>query len=178
MKWIVLYKSNTGFTRKYAQWISEELECDIKSIDDLDLGSVSDYTGLIFGGFLHARRISGLNKVRGIFSHFPHDKIILFASGASPETEDVIKAIRESNLAADEKNINVFYFHGGYDHNKVRGFDKIIMNLMRIWLERKKKKGGELTYDQAGMLGLFDKPMDFTDKEKIKDLVGLAGSIE
>ncbi|MFB0917777.1 MAG: flavodoxin domain-containing protein [Clostridiaceae bacterium] len=178
MKWIVLYKSNTGFTKKYAEWISGELNCDIKSIDEFDFNSVKNYDGLIFGGFLHARGISGLKKVKGIFSQFNHNNIILFASGASPESEDVLKVIRQSNLSADEKDINVFYFHGGYDHNKVKGLDKFVMNLMRIGLEHKKKKGSTLTYDQDGMLGLFDNPMDFTDKEKIKDLVGLAKSIE
>ena len=29
MKIIVIYKSKTGFTKRYAEWIAEELKCDI-----------------------------------------------------------------------------------------------------------------------------------------------------
>ena len=33
-KIIVLYKSKTGFSKKYAHWIAETLNCDIASLDN------------------------------------------------------------------------------------------------------------------------------------------------
>ncbi len=30
MKTIVVYKSKYGYTKRYAEWIAEELSCDIK----------------------------------------------------------------------------------------------------------------------------------------------------
>lgn len=30
MKTIIIYKSKSGYTKKYALWIAEELICDIK----------------------------------------------------------------------------------------------------------------------------------------------------
>lgn len=30
MRILLIYKSKTGFTEKYANWITEELKCDIR----------------------------------------------------------------------------------------------------------------------------------------------------
>ena len=40
MKTVVVYRSKTGYTRKYAEWIAEELGCDIK-----ENAKLSDITG-------------------------------------------------------------------------------------------------------------------------------------
>lgn len=37
MKTIVIYKSKTGFVRKYAEWISEELSADIYDVSDVNI---------------------------------------------------------------------------------------------------------------------------------------------
>ena len=39
MKTVVIYKSRTGFTKKYAEWISEELSADI-----FDVSKVTTYS--------------------------------------------------------------------------------------------------------------------------------------
>lgn len=36
-KTVVIYKSKTGFAKKYAQWISEELHCDLMENNGLKL---------------------------------------------------------------------------------------------------------------------------------------------
>ena len=35
MKKLVVFKSSTGFTKKYAEWIAEELKCEAKSIKEI-----------------------------------------------------------------------------------------------------------------------------------------------
>ena len=61
MKSIVIYKSQTGFTKKYAEWISQEsgAECmDIKRAKKIRL---SDYDAVIYGGWCMAGSITNLD---------------------------------------------------------------------------------------------------------------------
>ena len=37
MKILLIYKSKTGFTEKYARWISEEINCDVENISNLKI---------------------------------------------------------------------------------------------------------------------------------------------
>ena len=49
---IVLYKSEYGFTKQYAQWIAEELKCDCLEISAFNFDT--DFKTIIFGGGLYA----------------------------------------------------------------------------------------------------------------------------
>ncbi len=40
MKTIVIYKSATGFTKKYAQWIAEALSADLFAVADVTVEKV------------------------------------------------------------------------------------------------------------------------------------------
>lgn len=43
MRIIVIYKSKTGFTKRYAEWIAEELKCDILDYKNLSRLSIAEY---------------------------------------------------------------------------------------------------------------------------------------
>ena len=59
-KGIVIFKGSTGFTQKYAQWIAEELNCDIVDWSNRKKIKFSDYETVIFGGRCYASSIDGL----------------------------------------------------------------------------------------------------------------------
>ena len=40
---IVLYKSSTGFSQKYAEWIAEELSCKELSIKDIIINELINF---------------------------------------------------------------------------------------------------------------------------------------
>ncbi len=59
---LVTYKSVTGFTRRYAKWIAEELDCAIMELKDVSARTMSEYNTVIFGGRFHAGLVDGLKK--------------------------------------------------------------------------------------------------------------------
>ena len=69
MKGIIIYKSRTGFTKRYAQWISEELKYDIESYQDIRKDSIDQYDLVIYGGNLYAGKIDGLAKIKDLLSY-------------------------------------------------------------------------------------------------------------
>ena len=63
MRTVVIYKSKTGFTKKYAKWISEELSSDIFDISKVTANMLTAYDTVIYGGGLYAMGISGVKLI-------------------------------------------------------------------------------------------------------------------
>ena len=64
MKILVTYKSKTGFTKKYAEWIAEELGCGAKDIKTITPKNVAEYDLVIHGGWIFGGIISGYKKIK------------------------------------------------------------------------------------------------------------------
>lgn len=173
MKTLVLYKTGSGFTKKYAEWIAEELSSDIFDVSVFDAKKLSDYDNIIYGGSLHASGILGIKFITKNFDKLKGKKVVVFATGASPVREQVINQVTDKNFTQDQqKQIKFFYLRGGFDFNKLKFFDKVIMTLFKWVIQRKK----ELTPDEKGMLEAYNKPMDFTRKEDIEQIVSYINS--
>ena len=82
-KSIVVYKSKTGFTEKYAQWIADDLHCDAVCLEKFSISEVARYDALIFGGGIHAGKINGIRFIRNNLPLFAGKKMIVFATGAT-----------------------------------------------------------------------------------------------
>ena len=54
MKTIVVYKSKSGYTRTYAEWIAQEMGCDIR--ENAELSDIIGYDTIICGRFKSRQR--------------------------------------------------------------------------------------------------------------------------
>lgn len=172
MKTLVIYSSKTGFVRKYAEWIAEELRADLFPADRTHKSIFRSYDTIIYGGGLYAGGINGIGLIKKSLSELEGKKVIVYASGASPWSEKVLNEVRDKNFTAEEqKKIKFFYLRGGFDLTKLGFFDKFLMKLLKMKIMSKKKKGIPLDGDEVGMLNAMENPVDFTKKENIKELV-------
>jgi len=168
MKTIVIYKSKTGFTKKYADWISEELSADIYEISNVTIDKLTDYETIICGGGLYAGGINGVKLITKNIDKLKDKNIIVFATGASPEREEVISEVRNRNFTPkQQESIKFFYLRGGFDYKKLKFIDKMLMILLKFILKSKKN----LTPDERGMLEAYNTPVDFTRKENIEEII-------
>lgn len=84
-KTLIIYKSETGFTQKYAKWLSNELSCDICDFKNFSKDKIDNYNILIYGGGIYAGQINGFKDFQNMV---PIDKkLILFMTGATPLDE-------------------------------------------------------------------------------------------
>ena len=60
MKTIIIYNSQTGFTKRYAQWIAEETGADCLALSDAKKTDFTEYEAIIFGSWACAGGISKL----------------------------------------------------------------------------------------------------------------------
>ena len=171
MNSIVVYSSKTGFVRKYAKWIAEELSTEAIPSDDVDIKDLMKYDTIIYGGSLYAVGIIGIKLIKKNLDKLRDKNLIVFATGASPSREEIIDEVRDKNFTKEEQRyIEFFYLRGGFDYDKLSMKDKMLMTLMKKRLEKKK----ELTEDEKGLLEAYEEPVDFTDRGNIKELVNMA----
>lgn len=175
MKAVVIYKSKTGFTRKYAEWIAEDLSADIFDVSKVNINMVTAYDTIIYGGSLHAVGITGVKFITQNIDKLKDKKIVVFATGASVSKEDVINEVRDKNFTTEQqKYIKFFYLRGGFNYSQLNLFDKLLMTLLKLKI--KSKKTEELTTDEIGMLAAYDKPVNFTRKEYIDQIINYVTS--
>lgn len=175
MKNIVIYKSKTGFTKKYAEWIAEDLSADIFEVSKVTMSILTSYDNIIYGGSLYAGGIIGIKLIKENINKLKDKKVVVFATGASPLREDVINEVRNKNFTKEQQEeIMFFYLRGGFNYSKLNPFDKFLMILLKWKIKSKKEE--ELTNDEIGMLTAYDKPVDFTMKKNIEGIITYVNS--
>ena len=169
MKTIVIYKSKTEFTKRYAQWIAEELKCDIISYERVSEASLTEYDRVIYGGGIYAGKIGGLKNIKTLLASKPNTKFIVFTTGATPmEAEDVISTTWKANFTEEElKKVPHFYMQSGLSYEKMGFFDRMMMKAFSKMLSKKENKTSEETGTQLAIT----KSHDISSREYIKPLV-------
>lgn len=170
MQTVVIYKSKTGFAKKYAEWIAEELAADIFDVSNVTTNMLTAYDTVIYGGGLYAGGINGVKYITKNFDTLKDKRVVVFATGVSPSREAVISEVRDKNFTLEQqKQIQFFYLRGGFNFSKLKPFDKVIMLLLKWKIKMKSEK--ELTPDERGMLASYDKLVDFTRKQNIEKII-------
>lgn len=174
MKTIVVYRSKSGFVKKYADWIAEELSADIYEASKASIDMLTGYDTIIYGGGLYAVGINGVKLITKNMDKLKDKNLIVFTSGASPYREEIVVEVKNKNFTLDEqKYINFFYMRGGFDYNTLTPIDKVLMVLLKLKLKMKKN----MSPDDRGMLAAYSQPVDFTKKRNISKLVNLVRSL-
>ena len=172
MKAIIVYHSKTGFTKRYADWIAEELRCDVKPYKDFIKDTVDANTVVIFGSRVHAGRIQHLNNVKSRIG----GNLIVFATGATPASaENVVNKIWADNFTETELNsIPHFYMPGGLDYTKMGFSDRAIMKTVAKIMKGKKGK----TEEEIGFGQAIQDSYDISSRETIEPLVNFVRAKE
>ncbi|MDD3797360.1 MAG: flavodoxin domain-containing protein [Lachnospiraceae bacterium] len=143
MNILVTYQSKTGFTKRYAQWIGEELSCECKELPAVDAAQIAGYELVIHGGWIMGGMVNGLEKIKS----FHPQKLIVFGVGFTDKKEVDMEKWRTENKLSD---IPFFYYEGGMNPEKMGLMGKTIVRLVT-------KKKPEY--------------VDYTKKDKIRELV-------
>jgi len=73
---------------------------------------LDEYNTIIYGGSLHAVGIIGINFITRNFDKLKNKKLVVFATGASPSSEEVIKEIITNNIPEDQQKYIKFFYLG------------------------------------------------------------------
>lgn len=112
MKILVTYQSKTGFTKKYAEWICEELGANLKDAAKVSGNEIAAYDLVIHGGWIMGGMVNGLEKIRAMNPK----KLMVFGVGFTAKEEAEIPKCIEANKLGDTP---FFYYEGGMDPKKM-----------------------------------------------------------
>lgn len=170
MKAIVIYNSQTGFTKRYAEWISEEAACecvDFKKATKLDL---NEYDAILYGGWCMAGNVTKLswlkNKMPALSA--AGKKIIIFAVGATPAEAPEVQVAMDRVLTESEKTMaKVFYCPGGINYDKMNGPSRFMIKM----LAKSLKSNKNATEDDLKKAELISTSYDISDKKFVEPII-------
>ena len=129
-KTLVLYKSKTGFSEKYARWIAEELDCDLAEFSTFDRSKLQNYQLIIYGAGLYAGQINGIGRIKRWMEENPRIIWVVFATGATPDKQAYEELIFKSNFRQGEaRPAHFFYLLAGINYEKMGFFNRLLMKI-------------------------------------------------
>lgn len=175
MKAIVVYKSKTGYTKTYAEWIKEELQCDMAEAGAVTLEQLQSYDTIIYGGGLYAIGINGIRLIRDNFTALKQKHLIVWATGSNPGRPEEIQKMWEHNFSKEQlTHIKTYYLRGGFDYKKLSRGNKILMSMLKIKLKHTKDK----TEDEMGLLKAYEVPEYHCNKKNIAPMIQYIRDLE
>lgn len=164
-----MYQSKYGATKKYAEWLREELSCDLIETKKANLEKVKEYDTIILGGGIYATGISGISFLKKNYEKLRNKKIAIFAVGASPYNNSAFKVLKEHNLKDDLCNIPFFYCRGSWNEDKMSWKDKLLCNMLKKFVSKKDPKDYE-PWEEA-LMEAIGSQFDWTEKENLKPIL-------
>lgn len=117
----ILYASNTGFTKQYAEMMAKATGLPAYNIKNSIPPAVKGKE-VIYMGWLMAGGVQGYKKAKKAY-----DVRALCAVGMASVDQDQTAGIKKSYGITD---MPVFYMQGGFDMKKLRGIYKLMMQVM------------------------------------------------
>lgn len=158
----IIYKSNSGFTKKYAEILSAKTGIPVYEIKEgikkLDSGSEIIYMGWIMAG-----KIAGYKKVVSKFS-----VKAVCAVGMAAFSEKYQDETKTQNSIVDSE---LFYLQGGFDMNKIHGIYKFMMKTMIKAMKPKIEKKEIKTQEDLDILEMAGPGKDCVKEENLNGVI-------
>ncbi len=168
MKTIVIYNSQTGFTKRYAGWIAEAVGADCLDLSAAKRKSMDAYGAIIFGGWAHAGSISKISWIKDNMDKWADKKLITFCVGASPIENPEIELVLKQNFTESElKKVSIFYCPGGLNYEKMSVLSRLMMRMFTKALKAKKDK----TDAEQEMVKMLSTSYDISDRKYIEPIL-------
>lgn len=170
----VVFQSRYGATRRYAEWISEELSCDLFERKAVKIDDLEPYDTIIYGGGLYAGGVSGIDILTKNFRRLSNKNLILFTCGlADPKdaanTEHIKQSLNKVLSSGMQEKIKIFHLRGAMDYSRLNLPHKAMMAMVHKMTA--KKDISSLTDEDREMLATYGKTVDFTDRETILPMI-------
>ena len=117
----IVYTSNTGTTKEYAELLSDKLSLPYYSLDEIKY-KVKPGSKIIYLGWIMASGVKGYKKV---VKDYDVRAVCAVGMGA---TGTQVKEVRTKNKIPS--SIPIFTLQGGFDVKKLHGIYKIMMTIM------------------------------------------------
>lgn len=157
----IVYVSNAGSSKRYAEMLSEKTGYPCYAFADSDKAVGSD---VIFIGWVMAGAVQGLSEARVKFGTL---KAVVAVGMMKSDSQDA--AIKEKNAISEP----YFSLAGAFDMKKLSGMYKMMMGMMVKMIKGKLKESNEPKAKE--MVEKFEEGFDMVSEENLGDILAFIG---
>lgn len=158
----IVYTSNTGYTRQYAEVLAQKTGLPAYSLDKAK-GNLDSGSHIIYLGWLMAGKIQGYAKAAKLYTIDAVCGVGMGATGS--QLQDLIKA---NNIPDD---LPIFTLQGGFDITRLKGIHKMMMNVMIKTAGKGLSEKENRTHDEDVMLDMLLHGGNYVSEENLVDVL-------
>ena len=158
----ILYASNTGYTKQYAELLAQATGLPAYNIKN-SIPPATAGQDVIFLGWLMAGNVQGYKKICKKYR-----VRALCAVGMSPMVPDQTAEIKKKFALTDTP---VFYLQGGFDINKLTGIYKFMMRVMCKKIIADMAKLPERTPEQEAVYKMATEGANYVSEENLSPVI-------
>lgn len=161
----IVYCSQTGHTRKYAMMLGNELKLPVYALTEARK-VLPGGNPVVFLGWLFATHIKGYAEAARRYALCGACGVGLCKTGTL--TWEVRRA------TGMPKDLPLFTLEGGMNRPQLRGFNRLVISILRKSLAAEKNP----TLEQQRMLKLMDMPSDTVDLQNLQEVLAWAKALQ
>lgn len=154
----IVYTSKNGHTKEYAEILGKKINVPVLSFDDAKR-ELNKESKIIYMGWIHANKVVNYDKAWKLFSVY-----LVVACGLC-ETGTIIGEVRRRTKV--NSSVHLFTVQGGIEKDRLKGFDKLLINMLISGLSNTKNK----TPQDEKMLELLTKDSNYVSEKNLKDVL-------
>ena len=167
MNTLIIYGSQYGTTKRYAEKFAEMKHFPVISCEDIK--TLTDYERIIYFGALYAGGVKGLKNTVKKLS--PNTKLIIVTVGLADvcDQENISKIRNSIGKQVPEhllKAASVFHLRGGIDYSKLNFKHRTMMKM--LYHSLKSKSTESLTQEDKAFIETYNKKVNFVDYDSLK----------
>ena len=171
MKTLIIYTSQTGFTKKYAEWLAQKTGGDmleLKEAQKKDDAFFEGFEAIVYGGWVMAASVVKVKWFLNKAASWKDKKLAVFCVGGSPndnpDTEVMLK-----NMLTDEQReyIKAFYCQGGFNYERMNAPSRLAMKMFVSALKKKK----DPTEEEKIMAEMVATSYDISDEKYLEPVI-------
>ena len=171
MKTLVIYTSQTGFTKKYAEWIADKMGGDLLDLKEAQKKPgdyFDDYDAICYGGWAMAGNVVKAKWFLDKATAWKDKRLAVFCVGGSPNDNPDVEVFLKRALTDEQRQyIKAFYCQGGFNYEKMNAPSKLAMKMFVSALKKKKNQ----TEAEKTMVKMIATSYDISDVKYIEPIV-------
>ena len=154
----IVFTSQTGFTRQYAEMLGQTLSLPVYSLEE----AVSQLPGgsrILYLGWVHASHVKGYRQAAKRFS------VCAVCGVGLCDTGTLTTEVQQATAIPEE--IPVFTLQGGIDREKLKGIDKLMISMLAKGLASQKQRSPR----DERMLELLSRDASYVSRENLAEIL-------
>lgn len=167
---VVIYQSKYGWARRYAEWIAEALQCDLRENKKTTVEDLAPYDTIIYGAGIYSGIVAGTKRLfnKGNEEALSGKTMVLFSVGINDPSDaknmyNIRTSLGQQITDAILVDMQLFHLWGGMNYKNLSWLDRVRLSFMQRF-----SKDDRIS--QAGMAN-HGKSVDMISKAAIEPIV-------